>query len=188
MEGKQMNLTEKRKSGKTIYEGNIIRLEKDVAVLPDGREAVREVVRHPGGVGVVAVDRDGLVCMVRQFRYPFMAETLEIPAGKLDGKGEDTFAAGKRELLEETGLTANKMELLCKFYASPGFCDEQIALYLATDLEQGVANPDDDEFLMCEKFTFDRLMKMIEDGELKDGKTVLAILMAKERLAKNGLL
>ena len=181
MEGKQMSLIEKRKSSKTIYDGKILRLEKDTALLPDGREAVREVVRHPGGVGVVAVDGEGYVYMVRQFRYPFMTETLEIPAGKLD-KGEDAQKAGERELLEETGLTAGKIELLGSFYASPGFCDEEISVYLATDLKKGQANPDDGEFLECEKYSLNELADMVRSGKIKDAKTVIGILMAKEKL------
>lgn len=181
MEGKQMNLTEKRKSSKTIYDGKILRLEKDTALLPDGREATREVVRHPGGVGVVALDGNGFVYLVRQFRYPFMAETMEIPAGKLD-KGEDPEAACARELLEETGLTAGKMELLGSFYASPGFCDEEISIFLATDLKKGEARPDDGEFLACEKYPLSRLAEMVKSGALKDAKTVIGILMAKDKL------
>ena len=181
MEGKHMNLIEKRKSSKTIYDGKIVRLEKDTALLPDGREATREVVRHPGGVGVVALDEEGFVYLVRQFRYPFMKETLEIPAGKLD-KGEDPKEAGARELMEETGLTAGNMELLGSFYASPGFCDEEISVFLATDLEKGEATPDDGEFLTCEKFALDRLTEMAAEGELKDAKTVIGILMTKNKL------
>lgn len=180
-EGKQMNFAEKRKSSKTIYDGKILRLEKDMALLPNGCEAVREVVRHPGGVGVVALDSDGFVYMVRQFRYPLMKETLEIPAGKLD-KGENPEAAGRRELAEETGLHAGKMEFLGSFYASPGFCDEEISLYLATDLKQGTAKPDDDEFVVCEKYTWDELTEMINTGAVKDAKTVIGILTAKEKL------
>ncbi len=183
MDGKTMKLAEKRKSSKTIYDGQIVCLQKDVAILPDGREAIREVVRHPGGVGVVAVDDDGYISMVRQFRYPFMKETLEIPAGKLDKK-EDPCVAGERELKEETGLIAGKIEKLGSFYASPGFCDEEISLFLATDLKEGKQNPDDDEFLSCEKFTLDELLKMIQNGEIKDGKTILGILLAKEKIEK----
>lgn len=181
LEGKKMNLTEKRKSSKTIYDGKIVRLQKDTAILPDGCEAVREVVRHPGGVGVVAIDDNDFVYMVRQFRYPLMKETLEIPAGKLN-KGEDPKLAAERELLEETGLTAGNMVFMGKFYASPGFCDEIISVYLATDLNQGEAMPDDDEFLNCEKYHISKLKEMIQNGELKDAKTVIGIMLAKDKL------
>lgn len=178
-----MNLEETRISTETIYDGKIIRVERDMARLPDGSEAVREVVRHPGGVGVVAVDREGFVYMVRQYRYPFSKITMEIPAGKLD-KGEDPFLAGKRELMEETGLSAGHMEKLGSFYASPGFCDEEIFVYLATDLTQGTANPDEDEFIACERIPLEKLIEMIEGGEIKDGKTVIGLLMAKNKLDK----
>ena len=181
LEGKPMNLTEKRKSSKTIYEGNVIRVEKDIAVLPNGHEAVREVVRHSGGVAVVAVDDAGFVYMVRQFRYPVMKETLEIPAGKLD-KNEDTQLAAERELLEETGIAAGKIKLLGRFYATPGFCDEQLSIYLATQLKQGEAHPDEDEFLSCEKYPLSKLVEMVETGEITDAKTAIGILMAKEQL------
>ncbi len=171
-----MNLEEKRITTETLYDGKIVRLERDLALLPDGSEAVREVVRHPGGVGVVAVDDEGFVYLVRQFRYPFSKSTLEIPAGKLD-RGEDPEKAGARELMEETGLRAEKMEKLGSFYASPGFCDEEYHIYYATGLTQGKSNPDEDEFVECERIALDGLISMIERGELKDAKTVIGILM-----------
>ncbi len=180
-EGRPLSLTEKRKSSKTIYEGKVIKVQKDIAVLPNGHETVREVVRHPGGVAVVAVDDKENVYMVRQFRYPISQETLEIPAGKLD-KNEDTQVAAARELMEETGLAAEKMELLGRFYATPGFCDEQLSIYLATGLTQGEASPDEDEFLACETYALSELIAMINAGKLKDAKTVIGILMAKDRL------
>ncbi len=178
-----MKLEEIRKSTEIIYDGKIIRTERDIAILPDGSEAVREVVRHPGGVGVIAVDDNGYVYLVRQFRYPFSKITLEIPAGKLDA-GEEPQAAGERELMEETGLLASHIEKLGSFYASPGFCDEEIHVYLATNLKQGDARPDEGEFVECEKIHLSELVKMVECGDIKDGKTVVAILMAQNRLGK----
>lgn len=174
-----MKLSEQRKSTETIYTGKIIKLERDIAILEDGSEAVREVVRHPGGVGVVAMDDDGFIYMVRQFRYPFFETTLEIPAGKLDKGGEDTLEAGKRELREETGLTAQDFQYLGSFLATPGFCDEKLTLYFATGLTQGETDPDDDEFVECEKYKLDDLVSMIESGEIQDAKSVIGILMVK---------
>jgi len=178
-----MKLEETRKSSETIYDGKIIRTERDIAILPDGTEAVREVVRHPGGVGVIALDDDGYAYLVKQFRYPFMKITLEIPAGKLD-KGEDPKAAGERELMEETGLKASHIEKLGSFYASPGFCDEEIHVYMATGLTQGDARPDEGEFVECEKIHITELVNMVENGKIKDGKTAVAILMAMNRFEK----
>ena len=177
-----MKLEEIKKSSETIYEGKIITIERDIAILEDGKEAIREVVRHPGGVGVVALDDDGYVYMVRQFRYPFFETTLEIPAGKLDRGGEDTKEAGIRELREETGLTADNIEYLGTFYATPGFCDEKLSIYLATGLHQGQTAPDDDEFIECEKYKLDELVEMINRGEIRDAKSVIGILMAKMRV------
>lgn len=177
-----MKLSEQRKSTETIYTGKIIKLERDIAILEDGSEAVREVVRHPGGVGVVAMDDDGFIYMVRQFRYPFFETTLEIPAGKLDKGGEDTLEAGKRELREETGLTAQDFQYLGSFLATPGFCDEKLTLYFATGLTQGETNPDDDEFVECEKYKLDDLVSMIESGEIQDAKSVIGILMVNNKM------
>ena len=176
-----MKLKEIKKSSETIYKGKIITLERDIAILENGEDAVREVVRHPGGVGVVAMDEQGYVYMVRQFRYPFYETTLEIPAGKLDKGGEDTKEAGIRELREETGLVADNIEFLGDFYATPGFCDEKLAIYFATGLHQGETDPDEDEFIECEKYHIAELVKMIETGEIKDAKSVIGILMVNNR-------
>lgn len=177
-----MKLKETTKSSETIYNGNIIKVERDIALLENGKEAVREVVRHPGGVGVVAMDSEGYVYMVRQFRYPFYETTLEIPAGKLDINGEDTLEAGKRELREETGLVAEKYEYLGTFYATPGFCDEKLSLYFATNLHQGETDPDEDEFVECEKYKLSELVEMINCGKIHDAKTVIGILMVNNKV------
>lgn len=175
-------LKETKKSSEVIYKGNIITVERDIAVLENGKEAIREVVRHPGGVGVVAMDDEGYIYMVRQFRYPYSETTLEIPAGKLDKNGEDTLSAGKRELREETGLTADEMEYLGTFYATPGFCDESITVYFAKGLHQGEKDPDDDEFVECERYRLDELVDMISSGKIHDAKTVIGILMVKQKV------
>ena len=176
-----MQLKETRKSSETIYKGKIITLERDIAILENGKETVREVVRHPGGVGVVAMDDEGYVYMVRQFRYPFYETTLEIPAGKLDKDGDDTLNAGIRELRVETGLVAKSIEYLGTFYATPGFCDEKLAIYFATELSQGEKDPDDDEFVECEKYKLEELVKMIERGEICDAKSVIGILLVNNK-------
>lgn len=177
-----MKLKETTKSSETLYEGKVITLQRDTAILENGAEAVREVVRHPGGVGVVAMDDEGYVYMVRQFRYPFYETTLEIPAGKLDKGGEDTKTAGIRELREETGLVADNIEYLGSFYATPGFCDEKLAIYYATGLSQGETDPDEDEFVECEKYKLSELIEMIDRGEIKDAKSVIGILMVNNKV------
>lgn len=177
-----MNLEEKRRSTKTLYDGAIVRLEVDEAELPNGKTAIREVVRHPGGVGVVPIDEEGFVYLVKQYRYPFSKITTEIPAGKLDDKSENPEAAGRRELMEETGLRAEKFTFLGSIYASPGFCDEEIHLYLAEGLTQGEDDPDEDEFVAVTRVHIDDMILKISKGEIKDGKTVAGVLLAKNKL------
>lgn len=179
-----MELTEKTLDSKVLFDGVIVKLRKDTALLPNGAQAGREVVEHPGGVGVVALDRDGSVLMVRQFRYPLREVLLEIPAGKLDHPGEDHRAAGERELSEETGATAGKWTYLGFLYASPGFSTEKIHLYLAEELNFGESHPDEDEFLAVERFPLDQLIEMALDGRLTDGKSVAGVL--KTALLRRG--
>lgn len=174
----ELELKETKIGSKRIYDGKIIKLDVDTVTLPNGESATRELVRHPGGVGVVALDGDGSIYLVRQYRIPYDDILLEIPAGKLD-KGEDTAVAARRELAEETGLRCGKLEFLGNFYPSVGFLDENLRMYLATELSQGETHPDDDEFVNTVKMPFDDAVKLIMDGEIKDGKTVAAILKVK---------
>ncbi len=170
-----MNLIEQQLSGETYYHGRIIDLRVDRVRLPDGGEATREVIDHPGGVGVVALtDRDE-VLFVRQFRYPYREVLLEIPAGKRD-RGEDPLATGKRELREETGAAAAHYEPLGVLYPSPGYCAEVIHLFLATGLTFGETRPDDDEFLEPDRIPLEEAVKMVLAGEIKDAKTQVALL------------
>ncbi|MCI8594619.1 MAG: NUDIX hydrolase [Oscillospiraceae bacterium] len=173
-----MDLTEKTLESTVAYEGVIVTVQRDRAELPNGKTAVREVVRHPGGVAVLPLCSDGTVLLVRQYRYPFGEVLTEIPAGKLD-KGEEPLHAAVRELREETGLTAGKLTSLGSVYASPGFCDEELHLYLAQDLHQGEAQPDEDEFLAPVRLPFQELAEQVLAGEVKDAKTVAAVLKAK---------
>ncbi len=173
-----MNLIEKQIKQEYAFKGRIISLRTDTALLPNGNTASREVVEHPGGVGVVALTENGEILMVRQYRYPYGEITLEIPAGKRD-KGEDVETTGKRELLEETGATAKTYIPLGELYPTPGYCAEIIWLFAAKDLSFAESQPDEDEFLECEKIPLDTAVNMIMNNEIKDAKTIIAILKLK---------
>lgn len=174
-----MNLTEKQLDSKYIYEGRIIKLRVDTALLPNGKTATREVVEHPGGVCIAALtDKDELL-FVRQFRYPYSEETLEVPAGKRDSFDEDPFECGIRELKEETGATAKSFVPLGELYPTPGVFGEIIWTYLATGLTFGEASPDEDEFLNVIKIPLEKAVEMVLNGEIKDAKTQIAVLKVK---------
>lgn len=164
-----------KRSSREIYSGHILRLTSDTVELENGKQAKREVVHHPGGAGVVPMTENGEVYLVRQFRYAFGQELLEIPAGKLE-QGEDPMETAYRELKEECGLTAQRMQPLHPIYPSVGYDTEIIYLYLATGLSQTEACPDADEFLTPEKWPLEQLVERIMAGELRDAKTVAALL------------
>ena len=177
-------LNEKTLDSERMFEGKIVNVRRDSVELVNGNTSFREVVEHAGGVVVIAVDECNRVYMVRQFRYPVGRVMLEVPAGKLE-KGETPLFAAMRELREETGVTAEKLVYFGSTYPSPGFCDEELHIYLALGLTEGEASPDEDEFLTVEKIDIDKLAKMIVRGELQDGKTISAVFMAREYL-RNG--
>lgn len=172
-----MDLRETPLSARYGYEGKIINLRVDKARLPDGSVANREVVEHPGGVGVIALTDEGEVLLVQQFRYPYGEITTEIPAGKRD-RGEDPLNTGKRELAEETGVTADNFTPLGVLYPTPGYCDEVIYLYLATGLHFAEQHPDEDEFLDVLRLPLDTLVDKVMAGEIPDAKTQIAALKA----------
>ena len=162
----------------TRYEGVVIDVRLDLAELPDGSTALREVVEHPGGVAVLPLEEDGSVWCVRQFRYPFAETLLEIPAGRLE-PGETPEDAARRELSEETGLTCDTLTPLGKQYATPGYCGEVLHVYLARGLHHGKAHPDEGEFLNIEKHSLDTLAEMSVTDRLPDVKTAVAVLKTK---------
>lgn len=170
-----MELTEKTLEEKEIYKGRIISLSVDKIELPNGKEASREVIRHPGGVGIVALTDDNEVYLVNQYRYPYKSEILEIPAGKLN-PGEDPLECGKRELREETGITAREFTSLGKLLPSPGYSSEIIYMYLARGLTQGRLQLDEDEFINVMKLPLKKAVEMVMSGELADSKTQAALL------------
>lgn len=174
-----MNFEEKQLKEEYIYKGKIINLRRDEAILPDGSTALREVVEHPGGVCVAALTENDEILFVRQFRYPYMETTLEIPAGKRDKGGEDPLSCGKRELREETGATAERYISLGELYPTPGYCGEVIYMYAATDLSFGDCDPDDDEFLSVERIPLEKAVKLVLSNQIKDAKTQTAVLKVK---------
>lgn len=171
-----------------LYDGKVVHLEKWDVRLPDGRMAVREAINHVGAVAVVACDAQGRIAMVRQCRVVLGRALDEIPAGKLDAKSEDHLLAAQRELMEETGLTARNWRHMTDLITTPGFCDEQIALYLATGLTEGKTHFDDDEFLAVSRVPAAELYEKIYAGQLNDGKTVCALLFAKALLEEMKLI
>ena len=179
-----MDYTERPLRRVCASRGPVVEVTEDIVSLPNGATSVREVVHHPGGVCVAAVDGDGNVAVVRQYRYPFGQVLLELPAGKLE-KDEDPFDAVKRELSEETGLEADTWRDLGFIYVSPGISTEKLYLYLATDLRQGKAHPDPNEFLDVEKMPLSELAQMAMDGRVHDAKTVVGALKALAILGGN---
>lgn len=170
-------LTERVTRSERPWAGRIFSVELAEVELPDGSRAPRELVRHHGGAGVVAV-RDGRVCLVKQYRVALGRMTLEIPAGKVD-PGEDRAATAARELAEETGLVAESLEPLVESYGSPGFTDEHTSVYLARGLSQGPARPDDGELVNAVWVEVGAAVEAIRLGLLDDAKTVMGILAAR---------
>ncbi len=179
-----MKLTEKTLKENYIYKGKIINLRKDDIELPDGNTAIREFIEHNGGVCVLPLTDNDEIVFVRQFRYPYKEELLEIPAGKRDSKEEIPLECGIRELREETGAVAKEFISLGELYPSPGYVGEIIYMYLAKGLTFGEDDRDDDEFLNVEKIPFEKALEMVMNGELKDAKTQTAILKAAVILGK----
>lgn len=173
-----MNLKEKIISTKNIFKGFILDVKVHTVELPDGNVATREVIEHPGGVGIIAITPQREVFMVTQYRIAADQMMLEIPAGKLE-IGEDPYDAAMRELQEETGYKTSKLTELGEYYATPGYCGEKLIIYMATDLEFVGQNLDEGEFLNVEKYPLDKLYDMVMNNEIHDCKTAIGILKAK---------
>lgn len=172
-----MKFGEKTIKKHSVYEGKIINVRCDEAELPDGRPCKRELVEHPGGAAVVC-EFGGKIAFVRQYRYAYGEELLEIPAGKLE-KGEDPMLAAMRELSEETGFRAERLSLLTVLYPSPGYTNEKIYLYAAHGVTRGESRLDEGEFLDLEMIPAEEAFAMAQNGVLRDAKSVSALLLYK---------
>ncbi len=182
---KFQKLEEETVSSQEIFDGVVVHLFKDDITLPNGHPSTREVIRHVGAVGIVPLTDDGKVVIERQYRYPLNMVITEIPAGKLDSKSEDRLEAAKRELKEETGITADEWIDMGVYYPAAAYCDEKITLYLAKGLHKGEQKLDEDEFLNLEEVPLSELVDQVMDGTITDGKTQVAILKAA-RLCQKG--
>ncbi len=175
---KNMGMEEKTIDTKRIYEGRILNLRVDKVLLPNGRESFREVVEHHGAVCVVPITAEGMVYMVRQFRYPFNETVLEIPAGKLD-PGEQIWDAANRELEEEIGQKAAELIYIGDVRPSVAYLTEVIHMFMARGLTPTRQHLDEDEFLEVETYSLDALTDMILENKITDSKTIAALLKAK---------
>jgi len=156
-----------------IFRGRMISLQVDTVELPDGKTSTREIVRHPGAAAVLAIHDDRLI-VVEQYRKPLGKMQVEIPAGKLE-PGEDPMETARRELEEETGWRAERLEPLYSFYTSPGFADEKLFLYAAHGLSPGSRAPDEDEYLNVDMITYEQAEQYIREGRIGDAKTIIAV-------------
>jgi len=164
-----------------VYEGRVVNLRLDTVALPDGRSAVREVAEHAPVVVIVPLDGDGNVLLVRQYRLPVQQSLLELPAGGIDA-GESVEEAVQRELREETGQRAGRLERLAAFYASPGYCDELMHLYLATELEPSPLAADSDENIEVVLITLTDALALVDRGQICDAKTIIGLWAAARRI------
>jgi ADP-ribose pyrophosphatase len=174
-------LFEERISSKSIFSGKILGLYHDMVRLPNGRMASREKITHPGAVAIVPVTFDNNILLVKQYRYPVSDITIEIPAGKL-APGENPQECAERELEEEIGAVGGKLKLLSSFYSTPGYCDEVLHLFIATDFQRSGNNLDEDEFLEIVEVKMGESILWIKEGKIKDCKTISGILMARDYL------
>lgn len=173
---------EKQLEREEIYDGAVLHVVKDKILLPDGNTSYREFCLHKGAVAVIPITENNEAIMVRQFRYAHHREFLEIPAGKLDYIGEIPLEAAKRELREETGASASKYTYLGVLDTTPALIDEKIHMYMAEGLTYGECDPDDDEFLSVHRIPLKDLLNMVMSGEIRDGKTQIAVLKAAKIL------
>lgn len=172
-----MDFEEKTIKSQDIFSGRIVKLKVDTVILPDGRESTREIIEHAGAVAIIALDKEGQIIMVRQYRKPVEQVLLEIPAGTME-EGEEPLLCAQRELREETGYSAGSWQKILSYYSAPGFTDELLHLYLATDLSDGETQPDEDEFVETAVLPLEQAYQLIFDGQIVDGKSIIGIQYA----------
>jgi ADP-ribose diphosphatase len=164
-----------------IFKGAVFDVERDSLREENGIEIVREVVRHPGGAGALPLFDDGRVALVKQYRHPARRELLEIPAGRIED-GETPEMCAAREVEQEIGFRAGRIEMLAEFYSTPGFCEEKLHVYLATDLTPSSQALDHDEWVEVVHLPFAEAAQMAERGGIEDSKTIIALLLAVKRV------
>ncbi|MBR1460917.1 NUDIX hydrolase [bacterium] len=171
-----MNFEEKTLNSQVVFDGRVMTVKKDDVELFDGSTSFREIVVHPGGVVIAALNNDKII-LVEQYRYPLKSVNLELPAGRLE-IGEDPQEAAKRELEEETGYRTNSWQSLGYINTTPGICTEKLHLYLAKNLEFVGEHPDKGEFLKCLQYPVSEVFSMIKNGKINDGKTICTLTRA----------
>lgn len=172
-------LTEKQLSSRSVYQGKLLHVREDRVELPNGQQATREYIEHPGAVVVIPLLANGEVVMERQFRYPLRRDVYELPAGKID-RGEPPLACGQRELLEETGYIAKQWRFVATIHPCIGYSDESMSLYLAEDLLLGEHNRDGDEFLEIFSMPLADALEWVRSGRITDVKTVIGLFWAEK--------
>jgi len=175
-------------TSETVYEGRVITLVKDTVAMPGGGDSVREVVRHIGAVAVAAVDDEGRVVLLRQYRHPVGGYLWEIPAGLRDADGEAPLATAQRELAEEAGLAAERWSLLVNSYSTPGFCDEQVLIYLAeglseVDRPEGFTVEHEELDMTVERVPLADAVQRVFDGGIRNATAVIGLLAAAQARA-----
>ncbi|MDD3095125.1 MAG: NUDIX hydrolase [Candidatus Neomarinimicrobiota bacterium] len=178
------NLKETTITSEKVYDGALLRVRKDTVALPDGKSSVREYIRHPGAVALIAWLPDGKLLFIRQFRYPLKRVFIELPAGKID-PGENPEQTGLRELEEETGYRAEKLRFLMRIHPCIGYSDEVIDIYEAFDLQKTECRPDEHEFMEIFSLSLTEALSMIDKGEITDVKTLAGIFAVNHRKGRS---